>query len=219
MAEQAVSDIERAIAPWASRFGRTLADVAVDLKTFEVMLKKWQAAQNLVSRETLDAFQERHIVDSLQTLPFLPPEAVEVFDLGSGGGLPGLPLAIALKGVGTRFSLCESNARKTAFLRAVNRDLGLGARVLHSRIEALDSRETGRGDVILARALAPLNRLFELAFPLLAPGGILVFHKGRENGAEIDQAGADWRFDVVKHASATSDEGVVLEISNLRPKS
>ena len=213
------TNAEQVIAPWAGQFARPPADVAADLEAFETMLRKWQAAQNLVSRETLDAFWSRHIADSLQVLPLLPQSAGRIFDLGSGGGLPGLPLAISLKCSEKRFFLCESNARKTAFLRAVNRELGLGATVLQSRIEALDSRETGRGDVILARALAPLNRLFELAFPLLSPGGILVFHKGRENAAEIDQAGADWRFDVVKHASATSDEGVVLQISNLHPAS
>ena len=210
---------EQIIAPWAGQFARPTAEVAADLESFETLLRKWQAAQNLVSRETLDAFWSRHIADSLQVLPFLPKNAGRIFDLGSGGGLPGLPLAIALKGSEARFFLCESNARKTAFLRAVSRELVLGATVLQSRIEALDSRETGQADIILARALAPLNRLFELAFPLLASGGILVFHKGRENAAEIDQAGADWRFDVVKHASATSDEGVVLQISNLCPVS
>lgn len=213
------ADVDKAIAPWANHFTRAVAEVGSDLETFETMLSKWQAAQNLVSRETLDAFWSRHIADSLQILPLLPQGAVSIFDLGSGGGFPGLPLSIALKGAAAQFSLCESNARKTAFLRAVNRELGLEAKVLQSRIEAIDSRETGQADAVLARALAPLNRLFELAFPLLSPDGILVVHKGRENGAEIDQADADWRFDVVKHQSATSDDGVVLEISNLRPKS
>ncbi len=207
------------IAPWAGSFSRPQEDVLVDLERFEQTLQKWQAAQNLVSRETLDAFWTRHVADSLQVLPLLPCGTLRIFDLGSGGGFPGLPLAIALKGSDARFCLCESNGRKVAFLRVVIRELALDAQVLPGRIEALVSRETGAVDVVLARALAPLNHLFELSFPLLEPGGRLLLHKGRENQREIDAAGADWHFDVVKHMSATDDHGVLLEIGNLDPKS
>ena len=213
------NDGPQVIAPWAAYFSRPLELVAEDLARFGQLLNKWQKAQNLVSRETLDAMWTRHFADSLQILPFLPDGPAKLFDLGSGGGLPALPLAIATQGSERHFLLCESNARKTAFLRTAIREMSLDAKAFTGRIEDMDSRETGQANVVLSRALAPLNRLFELAFPLILPQGILILHKGRENGAEIDEAGANWRFDVVKHQSKTSDQGVLLEIGNLRPRS
>lgn len=207
------------VAAWAPYFSRPIDEVTDALRRLEALVVKWQAAQNLVSRETLDALWVRHFADSLQILPLLPDGPVEVFDLGSGGGFPALPLAIATKGTGRSFLLCESNARKTAFLRTAIRELDLDARALTTRIEAMDSRETGQAEVILSRALAPLNRLCELAYPLIHPQGKLILHKGRENAREIDVAGANWSFDVVKHLSTTNDQGVLLDISNLRPRS
>ena len=207
------------IAPWSGGFSRTAEEVGADLTRFEALVNKWQKAQNLVSRETLDAFWTRHIADSLQVLPLLPSGPVMIFDLGTGGGFPALPLAIVTRGSGRNFALCESNARKVAFLRTAIREFSLDAKVHSGRIEALDSRETGKADVILSRALASLNQLFELAFPLIHPQGRLILHKGRENAAEIDEAGANWDFSVVKHQSTTDDQGVLLEIGNLRPRS
>jgi 16S rRNA (guanine527-N7)-methyltransferase len=213
-----LSDIA-ALSRWAGHFSRPAEQVSGDLNSFEALLRKWQAAQNLVSRETLSDFWTRHIADSLQVLPLLPDGAAHIYDLGTGGGFPGLPLAIATKGSEKHFSLCESNGRKVAFLRAAIRQLGLDAEVLPGRIEALVSRETARADVVTSRALAPLNLLFELAFPLLKPSAVLILHKGRENSCEIDEAGANWQFDVVKHISTTNDQGVLLQIANLGRKS
>ncbi len=207
------------ISTWAPYFSRPLPSVVGDLEKLERLVRKWQTAQNLVSRETLDAFWPRHIADSLQVLPLFTKAETKIFDLGSGGGFPALPLAIAGKGTKRHFVLCESNARKIAFLRTAIREFGLDAEVIAGRIETIDSRETGRADLVLSRALAPLNRLFELAFPLIHPQARLIFHKGRENLSEIEAAGANWLFDVVRHVSATNDQGTLLEIGNLRPRS
>jgi len=193
-------------------------DVQTDLIKFAMLLTRWQAAQNLVSRETIPQFWIRHIVDSLQILSLLLPNDRQIFDLGSGGGFPGLPLAIALKGGPQRVTLIESNRRKGAFLRAVVRELGLPARVLAVRAESLaDSRETGGADVLTARAVAALPRLLELGYPLLRPNGRALLHKGREHVEELSESGAKWRFDVVEIASRTDPEGVILEIAGLAP--
>jgi 16S rRNA (guanine527-N7)-methyltransferase len=209
----------KSLTPWSDRLSRPVDVVAEDLGRFHALLGKWQTAQNLVSRETLDAFWTRHIADSLQVLPLLPQGEAKIFDLGSGGGFPGLPLAVALVGSGPHFVLCESNARKVAFLRTAIRQMTLDARVQGDRIEDIDLTETGQANIVLARALAPLNQLMKLSFPLLKSDGVLIFHKGRENQREIDAAGANWHFDVVRHASTTDDHGVLLEICNLRPRS
>lgn len=195
------------------------AEVAEKLSQFGALLSKWQAAQNLVSRETLAHFWSRHAIDSLQVHTLLQASDGLVVDLGSGGGFPAIPLAIASADSDRRFVMVESNQRKVAFLRTAIRELGLKGKVVASRIETVDSRETGAADIVTARALAPLNLLCAMAFPILRSDGRMLVHKGRENGEEVAAAGAQWAFDVLKHPSITDGQGVILEISNLRPKS
>ena len=157
---------QTAIAPWAAQFSRPLAAVAEDLGRFEHLLQKWQKAQNLVSRETLDAVWTRHFADSLQILPLLPDGPAKLFDLGSGGGLPALPLAIATLGTERRFLLCESNARKVAFLRTVIREMSLDASAFSGRIEDMDSRETGQAEIVFVARVGAAQPLVRTGFSL-----------------------------------------------------
>lgn len=211
-------DALRAIELAGCSLVRPETEVAADLEKLHDMLVKWQRVQNLVSRETLEAFWDRHVADSLQVLKFLPKGAARVVDLGSGGGFPALPMAIALKGSDIEFVLVESNSRKVAFLRAVARELGLAATVLDKRIDEIVSRETGAVDVITARALASLEKLCAFAYPFWSENTRALFHKGREHVEEIAESGARWQFDVVIHPSVVDRSGVVLELTNLRPK-
>lgn len=191
--------------------------VANDLERFRQLLIKWQAVQNLVARDTLSEFWARHISDSLQLVPLLPVATRTITDLGSGGGFPALPLAIALKGRDIDLTLVESNGRKVAFLRAVARELNLRVSVVDKRIEALVSRETQLPDIITARALSALTDLCRYSMPLWGDRTRALFHKGREHVEELRESAALWQFDVVKHPSVVDRTGVILEIEHLRP--
>lgn len=196
---------------------RSREELVADLKVFQGLLEKWQNAQNLVSRETLSDFWTRHVADSLQLLPLLPDQCGHIVDLGSGGGLPALPLAIALKDCDTQFSLVESNSRKCAFLRMVTRELSLPVYVFNKRIDSNVSRETGVADVITARALSGLPDLLGHVAHFWHANSVAILHKGREHVEEINQAGAVWDFDVVISASKVDQAGAILQIRNLRP--
>ncbi|UXN74409.1 class I SAM-dependent methyltransferase [Devosia sp. A8/3-2] len=111
---------------YAPHFARAGDAVIADLESYAQLLRKWQAVQNLVSRETLNQIWTRHFADSLQILPLLREGDHNFMDLGSGGGFPALPLAVALKGGPQRFVLVEPNGRKASFLRTVAQELGLG---------------------------------------------------------------------------------------------
>lgn len=185
-----------------------------DLERFAALLRKWNAVQNLVSRETIDQLWPRHIDDSLQLLKLLRPTDLSILDIGSGGGFPALPLAITSRGTARRFALVEPIAKKAAFLRTVARELDLPVSVLAVRIEQIDSRETF--DLITSRALAALPDLLRLASPHLSLTGHMLLHKGRNYRQELDAATAHLRFDVVVHPSESDPEGVILEITNLR---
>ena len=208
-----------AIAPYAEHFTRPVELVKKDLESYAQLLRKWQAVQNLVSRETLDAVWTRHFADSLQVLRLLKPTDRIFLDLGSGGGLPALPLAIALKDGGQQFTLVEPTGRKVSFLRTVARELDLNVMVHSGRSDSLDSRETSPPDVVTSRALAALPQLLEWIVPFWAPQTRAILHKGREHGAEVSETDSLWDYDVLTTPSDTDVSGVLLTISNLRAKS
>jgi len=188
-----------------------------DLGAYAALLKKWNAAQNLVSRETIGELWPRHIADSLQLMKLLRSTDLSLIDLGSGGGFPAVPLAIASRETKRRFTLVEPNARKASFLRTVARELHLPVTVHALRAEQFDSRETF--DVITSRALAALPELLRLCLPFAATDTHLVLPKGRKYRQELDAAAALFDFDVLVHPSETDAEGVILELTNLRAKS
>ena len=207
------------LAPYAGHFGRSLAAVQTDLESYANLLRKWQVVQNLVSRETLDQVWSRHFADSLQVLALLGARDRLILDLGSGGGFPALPLAIASKGLERRFVLVEPNARKVSFLRTIARELGLDVTVLGRRSDEIDSRETGMPDVITSRALAAMPQLCAWMAPFFGPETRAVLHKGGEHVEELVQASAHWHFDVLIRPSDTDPRGVLVSLSNLRAES
>ncbi|CAN7473946.1 16S rRNA (guanine(527)-N(7))-methyltransferase RsmG [Devosia sp. LjRoot3] len=209
----------KAITPYAAHFGRSLDEVGRDLESYAALLRKWQVVQNLVSRETLGSMWERHFADSLQVLPLLTATDREFMDLGSGGGFPALPLAVASKGLDRHFVLVEPTARKVSFLRTVARELDLNVTVIGRRSDEIDSRETPEPDVITSRALAALPLLCDWMEPFFAEKTRAILHKGREHVDELTESGAHWHYDVVVNKSDTDPGGVILTITNLKRKS
>ena len=213
-----MSNRQTDLIPYAASFGRPAESVLRDLESFCALLLKWNAVQNLVSRETESDVWRRHIVDSLQVLPLVRPEDRWILDLGSGGGLPAIPLAVALKGTGRRITLVEPVGKKAAFLRTAIRELSLEAEVRNIRIEQIDSRETGPADLVTSRALASLSQLCTWMAPFFGPQTHAVLHKGREHPVELRETGLAWNVDVILTESATGDGGVLLELTNLSAK-
>lgn len=184
------------------------------LKTYEALLRKWTPKINLVSRSTLDDFWSRHILDSTQILALGPDDAHEWVDLGTGGGFPGVVIAIlaAERNPDLSVTCVESDLRKATFLRTVLRETGVSGSVIAERIEAVEPLSA---DVVSARALAPLPKLLELAEPHLAPGGVALFPKGAEHDAELKEALETWSFRADKIRSRTHPEAVILRIGEI----
>jgi len=201
---------------YAKYITRSVEDVTADLETYVELMARWQRVQNLVSRETLPTIWTRHIADSLQALKLLTDRDVRLLDLGSGGGLPAIPLAIArLDLPNAKFDLVEPNVRKAAFLRTVARELGLPITVHACRVQQIDSRETLQPDVISSRALAPLADLLAMSAPCFSGSTRAIFHKGSEYAEEIAESRSRWRFDVIVVPSDTDPASALLEIRNL----
>jgi 16S rRNA (guanine527-N7)-methyltransferase len=131
----------------------------------------------------------RHVGDALTVLPFLPRGAHRLADVGSGGGVPGLPLAIARPDV--QVVLIESTKKKAGFLTETVQALGLkNVRVIADRAETVAK---GSFDVVVARALANMDQLASWCLPLVRPGGMLLAMKGPKVAKELPQAAATIR--------------------------
>ena len=178
------------------------------LDAYVALLGKWTRAINLVSPGDRDALWSRHVRDSLRLVPLIPDSVDRALDLGSGGGLPGLVLAIA---TGIPFELVEADRRKAAFLREAARVTGAPVTVRCQRIEA---GGVPPARLVTARALAPLARLLGYAHPLLQPGGTCLFPKGAELEAEL--AACDgWRMRAERFPALDRAGSVVLRVTEL----
>ena len=155
------------------------ADDLSRLNAYLEMLMRWNRAHGLTADASRDELAVRHILDSAAALPFLPPGPL--LDAGSGGGLPGLVLAVLRPD--TDWVLLDSAARKVAFLRHAGAELGLrNVRVVRSRLEDYDPQEPP--GALIARALAPLPKLVALSRHLLRRGAWLVAMLGRRPAEE-----------------------------------
>ncbi len=178
------------------------------LDAYVVLLQKWMRTINLVSSGDHDALWTRHVQDSLRLVPLLPAGIDRAIDLGSGGGLPGLVLAIAS---GIPFDLVEADRRKAAFLQEAARVTRAPVTVRCQRIEAGGITPAM---LVTARALAPLPRLLGYAHPLLQPGGVCLFPKGADAEQEL-AACTGWKMHVERFPAPTNMGSVVLRITQL----
>jgi 16S rRNA (guanine527-N7)-methyltransferase len=186
------------------------------LEDFEVLFQKWNAHINLVAPSTLGNIWERHILDSAQLFR-MAPSATQWVDLGSGGGFPGLVLALLLRDrQGSTIHLIESNRKKASFLQSVTGQFDLPARIVAKRVEDCYPLVI-RPQIVTARALASLPVLLDLAAPWLTAGTMALFHKGRDYRNEVIESAHRWSFDLVEHKSMIDPQGVVLELRNLHP--
>lgn len=187
-------------------------DVTARLRRFADLLLRWNTTLNLIAARDAVVVWERHIEDSLQLVPYLPAGVARGVDLGTGGGFPGLVLAIA---TGIRFDLVEADRRKASFLRTALRESGAPAIVHACRIEAAD---VAPAPLVTARALAPLPRLLPLAARFLAPDGVCLLLKGAKLDQELTAAHRDWDMTLNRVPSRTHPDGIILEVANLRPR-
>ncbi|MBM3517734.1 MAG: 16S rRNA (guanine(527)-N(7))-methyltransferase RsmG [Alphaproteobacteria bacterium] len=179
------------------------------LERYVALLARWNRAVNLVAATSLADVWRRHFLDSAQLLPLAPSGARAWLDLGSGAGLPGLVLA-ALGA--PEVHLIESDARKCAFVTVAAGEMGVSVRVHRQRIERV---VPWPADVVVARAVAPLPRLLDLAAPFFGPTTVGLFLKGEDVERELTVATRSWRMHAERIASRSDKSGVIVRIQRL----
>jgi len=179
------------------------------------LVEKWNPAINLISKSGITEIWDRHVMDSAQLIRQMPAEAGLCCDLGSGGGFPGIVLAILSKELQPerRMILVEADRRKSVFLTEASRLLDIAVSVKTERIEDIEPQNV---DVITARALAPLSTLCGYAYRHLKPQGVAIFPKGASAAREIEDAQKLWRFTCDAMQSHTDADALVLAVRGIQ---
>ena len=179
-------------------FGLSQSEIAA-MQYFLGELQRWNQVHNLTAINETEAALHLHLIDSIIILPILRrylqsnQSMIHIADLGSGGGLPGIPLAILQPS--WSFSLIEISKKKAAFLQHVRGGLGLGnLQVMANRVESLATSHATSFDAITARAFTRLNKLLELSEPLLKSSGLVFAMKSQQSKEEISEVSSqNWR--------------------------
>ena len=199
--------------PFFAMLKSGLPEVEEKLQTYLQLLKKWQPKINLVSNNTLDDAWKRHFEDSIQLTELIPDKPVTIFDLGSGAGFPGMVLAILRPDI--KVHLIESDQKKCSFLKTVSRETETPVEIHNMRIEDV-SREM-IPDIITARALASLDRLFDYCADWVEANQnlVLIFPKGENFLSEIEVLQQKWKFDYRTCESKTDKNAKICLFSNI----
>ena len=152
-------------------------------RTYHALLLTWNKRINLISRQDTGRIIGYHFLDSLAAIPLISPGAL-VADLGSGAGLPGIPIRIVRDDI--RMTLVEATRKKVLFLDTAIRQLALeNTAVCHTRAEAITDLKF---DLVLCRLLGKIKDVLPFTAPLLNPRGQIVFYKVTGNDPEMKQA-------------------------------
>lgn len=162
------------------------------LQALDGLYREWNEKINVISRKDIDSLYEKHILHSLSIAATVElPDGLQVLDLGTGGGFPGIPLAIFFPEV--KFHLVDSIGKKIKVVQAVAEGLGLkNVTTAHSRVEDIKNRKF---DLVVSRAVAPLGDLWRWSKPLLKKAGAnggpngLICLKGGDLTQEISESG------------------------------
>ena len=188
------------------------------LVDFTQIICEWNEKMNLISKNSIKDIWQRHILDSIQLIDYLPLNLKKLVDIGSGAGFPALVLAIVLAGKKTdaHLDLVESITKKTVYLNDAVQRLGLqNVQIVNSRVENAVFKGV---DVITARAVAALDVLLAYQNKIGDNKTIGLYLKGKTYREEIAAAHKNWDFECNVAENRYSDDGVILQISALRRK-
>ena len=175
--------------------GLNLSDTNIaDLELFLQEMGRWNQVHNLTAIEGEQDSVRLHLIDSIAVLPvmkqFLNELSPKIADLGSGGGLPAIPIAIVQPE--WRLTLIEAVRKKTAFLQHVRGKLKLkNIEVLSERVEDVAVQQPAQFDAVISRAFTSLARFLDLSLPLLKPSGLVFAMKGKRADEEMQEVSMD----------------------------
>ena len=190
---------------------KELTELIASLKTYIELIEKWGRVTNLTAvRDPLEMVT-RHIIDSLSIMPYIKKTQEYILDVGTGAGLPGIPLSLALKD--KKFTLLDSNLKKQIFLQHVVQTLHLQNLSLQCiRSEIYQSRTPFH--TIVSRAFAPLGKMLSLTEHLLAPQGRFLAMKGKIDSHELEGIGVNYKIEEIINFKQTQARHLIIVARN-----
>jgi 16S rRNA (guanine527-N7)-methyltransferase len=191
----------------------------LDFELFISMIIEKNKEINLISQETSqnEIIRERHIIDSAQIIDYVDLNFNTTTDIGTGGGMPGIIMAIMLKNMkkNMKVNLYEKSHHKSVFLREVNRKLKLNAEIIQANIFDLKKLETG---TIMSRAFKPMTVVLNLVYENFSSYGNLVFFMGKNGKEVLKNSLKDWELEYTEKKSLTNENAFLLNIKKIRKK-
>ena len=189
-----------------------------ELNRYSLSIIKKNRDINLISSSTEKSINIRHIEDSAQTLDFIDKKDVNICtDLGSGAGLPGIVIAILMKPKKPEFKVIiyEKSYHKSNFLKEISKKFKLNTEINQKNIFEQKDLKT---DIIISRAFKPLPVIFEIASKNFKRFKYIILFLGKSGKEILKEASKKWKFDYEEKKSLTSNESLVVKISNLQKK-
>ena len=190
-----------------------------DLECLISMIQEKNKEINIISKKTDEkwAIRERHIFDSAQIIDFVDLNSNTTCDLGTGGGMPGLIVAIAMKEIKNKMkiNLYEKSHNKCVFLKDVSKKLNLNTEIIHKDIFTVKNIETG---TIMSRAFKPMPVILNLVRENFKKYKNIIFFMGSSGKKILNETLKEWDLDYEVKKSLTNDESFILNIQKIRKK-
>ena len=190
-----------------------------DLECLISMIQEKNKEINIISKKTDEKWviRERHILDSAQIIDFVDLNSNTTCDLGTGGGMPGLIVAIAMKKIKNtmKINLYEKSHNKCVFLKEVSKKLNLNTEIIHKDIFTVKNIETG---TIMSRAFKPMPVILNLVRENFKKYKNIIFFMGSSGKKILNETLKVWDLDYELKKSLTNDESFILNIQKIRKK-
>jgi len=190
-----------------------------DLERLISMIQKKNKEINIISKKTDEklSIRERHIIDSAQIIDFIDLNSNTTCDLGTGGGMPGLIIAIAMKKIKNKMkiNLYEKSYNKCAFLKEVSKKLNLNTKIIHKDIFTVKNIETG---TIMSRAFKPMPETLNLVSENFKKHKNIIFFMGNSGRRILNETLKEWHLDYEVKKSLTNDASFILNIQKIEKK-
>ena len=189
----------------------------IDFERFISLILEKNKEINIISKKTESTIRERHIIDSAQAIDLIDLNATICSDLGSGGGLPGIVLAIMMKNLNQpmKFNLYEKSHLKSVFLRNVSRKLKLNTEVIEGDVFEIKNLKS---ETVIARAFKPLPDVLQLMSENFTNCKNLILFMGKNGKQTLNEASKVWKFEYKEKMSLTSDDSFLINIKNIKKK-
>ena len=191
----------------------------VDFESLISMIREKNNQINIISKKTseIGEIRQRHIIDSAQIIDFIDLNSNTTCDLGTGGGMPGLVIAIAMKKIknSLRINLYEKSYHKCVFLKDVSRKLNLNTKVIQKDIFTIKNIETG---TIMSRAFKPVPIILDLVSQNFKKFSNIILFMGKSGRKILNENSKIWDLDYEEKKSITSEDSFIINIKNIKKK-